>query len=355
MSTGSAVGPLGRLFEAPGGGTSGVLGSLWNRGGYGTIAVTMVRQFPLTGVGIGGYHVIAPDYWRVMANQQLSFDNAQNWWRHVAAEFGVLGGAPILIWSLAVAWLVLTGRAHEGQRPTATALRGLVAGIGACSLLGMPTQTPVVLFGFFLLVAWLSVLMRQPDIAPLAARARTGWTVVAVLAVAFAAGNVWLARGPLSLEARAVRSHREFVVGAYPPEQLPDSGQFRWTRGEARFSWPAKTRWLVLRAWAEHPDIARRPVRLTIDTPCGMLLDRTLSNAAPVNLGIELPDGQDTLQAVVRVSRTWQPSAFGDVDRRQLGAAVVSDFVSSREVIQEQDGPKVTLPACGTVAFQGPF
>ncbi len=346
IAMGTAIGPLGRLLEAPGGSSDGVVASLWNRGGYGTIAMRMLRQFPLTGVGIGSYHVIAPDYWRVMTDRQLPFDNAQNWWRHVAAEFGALGGASILMWSVAVGLLVLAGRARDEERATAMAVRGLVAGIGVCSLLGMPTQTPVVLLGFFLLVAWLSVLMPQPDVAIVAARRRVAWPVVAVLAVAAAAGQAALAHGSLSLAARAIAAQRELVTGTYPAEALPDSGQFRWTREQARFIWPARTRWLVLRVWVDHPDVARFPVRLTIDTPCGVLLDRTLSDTRAVNLGVELPLGAQMLEAFVRVSRTWQPSHFGGSDRRQLGAAVVADFVSTAEIIQQQDGPSVALPVC---------
>ena len=59
----------------------------------------------VAGVGVGAYHVIAPDYWRVAVDRQLPFDNAQNWWRHVAAEFGVLGAAAVILWSFVVVWL----------------------------------------------------------------------------------------------------------------------------------------------------------------------------------------------------------------------------------------------------------
>jgi hypothetical protein len=346
VAMGPAVGPLGRLLEAPGGGTGNVLASLWNRGGYGTIAVRMLRQYPLTGVGVGAYHVIAPDYWRVMTDRQLPFDNAQNWWRHVAAEFGMLGGASILLWSLLVVWLVCVGRPRPGQRVTATALRGLIAGLGACSLLGMPTQTPVVLLSFFLLVAWLSVLLQQPDLQPLAKRTQAGWVAVALLAILYGSGHLLLAQGRLSLESRAVAAHHELDIGSYPLEGQPGSGQFRWTAGHAHFIWPARTRWLMLRVWVEHPDMAVKPVHVTIDAPCGLLLDRTLTTSDPVTVGVELPEGQPIAQVDVRVSRTWRPTTYGVPDSRDLGAALVTDFVSGPSVLAQQSGPPVLWPAC---------
>ena len=345
LLTGKASGPLGRLFERPAE-SSSLVETLWNRGGYGTIAMRMLREFPATGVGIGGYHVIAPDYWRVMTDRQLPFDNAQNWWRHVAAEFGVLGGVAVLLWSLLIAWRVVAGRARPDEWSTAVALRGLIAGIGVCSLLGIPTQTPIVLLSFFLLIAWLGVLLREPDVPLLASRGRVAWATVTVLAVAAAGVDIALARGPLSLSARAVRGHRDYVTGAYALEGTPGSGQYRWTRREARFILQERTPWVVMHVWVHHPDVSRDPVRVTISTPCGVLVERTLTSTDPLSIGLELPPDERIFEAVVRVSRTWRPSAYGQRDRRELGAGVTADFVPDRKRVLEE-GTVYRVQGCG--------
>src|SRR5438128_6397476 len=75
-----AIGPLERMRA-----TGSSVRELWSRGGYGTVATRMVRDYPLTGVGVGSFNWMAPDYWREMANDKLPFDNAQNWWRHQVA------------------------------------------------------------------------------------------------------------------------------------------------------------------------------------------------------------------------------------------------------------------------------
>jgi hypothetical protein len=338
LIAGGTVGPLRRMQEIPKG--IAALATLWNRGGYGTVALRMTADYPLTGVGVGSYRVIAPDYWRTMANDALALDNAQNWWRHQIAELGVFGGAPIIAFSLLVGWRVFFGRrghldvtaapGASDDLATVWTVRGLLLGLAASSLFGMATQSPVVLIWMFSLVAWLLTLLpdvRSPDELR-DRRMAVAWIVACTLAVAYAAGHLMLARGSLSVAHRAERSHREYIVGAYPPEPLPNANEFRWTKQNARFVWPAKTRWIVVRFWAHHPDIATNPVRVTVSSPCGVLFDETISTMAPIGVGITLPEGLPALAASLHVSRTWKPSSLGGDDDRDLGVGIVADFLT---------------------------
>lgn len=370
-TTGVAVGPIARLRELPAAG-SHLATALVDRGGYGLIARRMLREYPLTGVGIGSYHVIAPDYGRMLMDQQLPFDNAQNWWRHQAAELGLLGGLPVLLWSLVIAWQVLTRRVARRDRATARPLRGLLIGVGAASLLGVPTQSPPVLLAFLLVVAWLATLQVRQSVSPddgvspgaavlphrHHADARwdvrapdpwwTGaaWTVVLVLALAYAGGHLLLARGSLSPATRALRSGRNYASRAYPPEVWPEMGPFQWTRGDTEFFWRAATRWLVIRVRAQHPDIAGHPVQVRITSRCGTLMDVALHDTDTFSVGVELPQEQSAVDARVRVSRTWRPAAFGSIDPRTLGVALTSGFVGSRSEAEQVDAPVVELPHC---------
>jgi len=135
-------------------------------------------------------------------------------------------------------------------------------------------------------------------------------------------------------------------VGTYVPESLPDSGQFRWTRDDARFITPARTRWLVVRLWANHPDIARKPVRITLSAPCGAAFEETVRTSDAISVGIELPEAQREVDARLHVSRTWKPSRHGGTDTRELGAGVVLDFVDTREQALAQMR-HVAWPVCG--------
>lgn len=335
VAAGGAIGPLRRIAEVPL--SRAGLASLWSRGGYGTIAVQMLRETPWSGVGPGMYHVIAPDYERVNRGMTLAFDNAQNWWRHQAAELGALGALPVLAWSALLVAGLLTAAPREGRRD-AWLPRALLAGIGVASLVGMPTQNPIVLLWFFALVAWWSTAssgaLAEGRIG--GAAARTLAVALVALAVLHAGGTAVLARGWLSVPERAKRAHRDYVVGAYDLEPLAGATPFRWTSGDARFLWAAKTRWLRLRLWVQHPDVASAPVRVTVATRCGgVILDDSLTSSAPLSVGVELPDGTDILDTTIRTSRTWQPSPRPPGDTRRLGVAVVSEWVRNADEAKE--------------------
>lgn len=355
-----AASPIERVLEIPSGRAG--LKELWDRGGYGPIALQMVREFPFTGVGAGTYRILAPDYWRAMANDALPLDNAQNWWRHQLAELGVFGGALIIAFSVLVTWRVIAGRERDRDVASGSTVRGLLIGLGITSFFGMPTQNPLVLYWFLALVAWFAWLVpdptlqrRSPSVTTSAspgiheAHARephVAWIVATALAVAYTVGHVLLAAGPLHPAQRAQRASRDYVVGAYPPEPLPEGNEFRWTRREARFIWAAKTPYMAIRLWAHHPDIASKPVHVTVTSTCGQLFDEDLTSDASMSLGMVLPEGQRTLEATVRVSRTWSPADAGAPDDRQLGVGIVADF-STDPAFATNQLRAVKLSGCG--------
>jgi O-antigen ligase/polysaccharide polymerase Wzy-like membrane protein len=370
IAVAGAIGPFRRIVAAARADTA--ITDLWSRGGYGTVATRMIRDYPLTGIGIGSFNWMAADYWRLMAGERLPFDNAQNWWRHQVVELGIAGSLPIILWSLLVAWLVLTRRTPPGNRIEAATLRGLLIGIGIASLLGMPTQNPIVLLIFFYLVARFENLTRagEPEGAPLQelrarqqwrkggpegpplqeSRARQqwrrggpsgppaiAWIAGALIAVLYAGGHLALARGPLKPLARAERTNRDYVIGTYPGERLPQ-GSFRWTRKHATFALAVPSRYLVLRFHAEHPDIGTHPVKVRISTGCQTLVDQFLTDTGVDGRSLELPEGQRRIVFDTDVSRTWRPSDFGKADTRDLGLAIEADFVGTPTVVSSQGG-----------------
>jgi O-antigen ligase/polysaccharide polymerase Wzy-like membrane protein len=329
-----AIGPLERMRS----GTP--VQELWTRGGYGSVATRMVRDYPLTGVGIGSFNWMAPDYWREIANDKLPFDNAQNWWRHQVAELGLIASLPILFWSVWMAWLVVTRRASAAHRLESQTLRGLLIGIGAASLVGMPTQNPLVLLMFFACAARFEILTRGerlPNVDPRIPNHEsripaTAWAAAFLIAIGYAGAQLVLARGPLKPLERAAHTNRDYIIGTYPSEPLPQ-GQFRWTRRRATFALAAQSRHLMIRYHVEHPDVATHPVRLLIATPCQTIVDRLFTDMSVDGQALELPEGQTRVVFDTEVSRTWSPADFGKPDRRDLGAAVEADFVETPTVV----------------------
>ncbi len=342
-----AVGPLRRsIADNP------AVADLWSRGGYGTVATQMIRDYPAFGVGIGSFNWMASDYWRVIGHDRLPFDNAQNWWRHQVAELGLVGSLPIVLWSLVTAWLVLTRRTPSTHRIEVSTVRGLLIGLGVASLLGVPTQNPIVLLMFFYLVARFEILTNPGSrvspfdgfSAPRGSRGAEGksripvflWLAAVLTALTYAGGQAVLARGPLKPVTRAEATDRDYVVGTYPGEPS-EQGTFRWTRKQATFGLNAPSKYLVIRVHVEHPDADMRPVQVRLRTPCQTLFDGTLRDSTIQTRAVELPEGQHRIVFDSSVSRTWRPSDFGSDDHRTLGVAVETDFIATPAVVSSQD------------------
>jgi hypothetical protein len=336
-----ATGPLRRLRELSQETSGGLMNVVLSRGEYGETAMAIIGDYPVVGIGLGSYQLLSADYWRQMADDALQFDTAQNWWRHQLTELGIIGALPLFLWSAIIVWRTLTARARAGREFETTVIRGLIVAIGLASFIHVPTQTPLVLLWFFLLVAWLPQLTTERRSTVL----RLPWIVVTAFAIAYAAGQAVLARGSLAVSERAVRFERSYATGLHRPEPLETGGEFTWTRRHATFVWPARTRWLVVRMWAHHPDIGSNPVRLTLTTPCMTLLDEPLTSGAPISLGVLLPEGLKAVEAELTVSRTWRPVDFGESDRRQLGAGITADFVETRAAA-EATTRQIELAAC---------
>jgi hypothetical protein len=122
------------------------------------------------------------------------------------------------------------------------------------------------------------------------------------------------------------------MVGTTPPEPLSGAGAFRWTGQRAQLEWPVSGEWLVLRFWAPHPDIAARPVHLTITTACGVVFDEDLRTPEVVSLALHLPPGLPRVAAAFEVSHTWQPLTSGaSGDTRRLGVGVAANFTANQD------------------------
>ena len=70
---------------------------LWERFGYGPAAIQMIKEHPIDGVGVGMFHTLVMDF-AATRGYFIPTDNAQNWFRHILAEFGVVGAIPMFWW-----------------------------------------------------------------------------------------------------------------------------------------------------------------------------------------------------------------------------------------------------------------
>ena len=312
---------LVRLGPADRADVGGWLRYLWARESYGTVAIQMVRDSPLVGIGVGSYHMLAPDYAQALTGTRLPPDNAQNWARHQLAELGVLGGLGPIVFAGFLAWLVVTARAAPGREPQAGILRGTLIAFGLVSLVGVPTLNTSVVFMFWLLAFWYT---RQIDPGALAGRApgRAAWMAGFVLVVVYTAGLAAVSVAELRVPHRAVLGEWDLEYGFYEPESSAAYGEYRWTQRTSVSVLPAGTQRIGLTLWVHHPDASDRPVRLQVWRDAELVVDVMRSDATPVVTDVTIPDDARRFMLSTAVDRTWRPADTGAEDSRELGMAV---------------------------------
>lgn len=288
---------------------------LWNRFGYGTAANQMMLDYPVSGVGVGAFYVVAPEFIYRETGRILASDNAQNWWRQQTAELGIVGAVPAL-WASFLVLQLCRPRARRDAPPAATALRGTVIGLGVASLLGVPTQSPAIMIAFGAVLFWLADI----SIGTTAERKVQNATslVLLTLVLIVTLGLAWSARGDLRVPMRALRAGVPYSYGLTPPQEVSAFGEVRWMARHAVLVTPAKSHWLRITFWAPYSDIARQPVELTLAANGSAPVTRHLFAEGPTSFYVEAADkaGMVELRAsrelfpdrALQVATTWHTS-----------------------------------------------
>lgn len=315
----NAVGPLARLRERPHGIAVPLLTELRDRGGYGTTARVLIDQFPVTGGGVGSFHTLVVDYSRIYTDTWLTPDNAQNWFRHQLAELGWLGTAGYFLWAAAFAVFAVRAVGRRGAY-TPRVVAGVLGGIVTASILGMPTQDPVVLLTFWTMVAWLLFSTNVvPPLAPVpGARRTTAWTAVWLVAITFTASTAYSAVNHLRVPFRAAATGWDYRYGIHALD-ASTRPYFRWTGLRAVTVVRAKGQYLVLRFRIQHPDAAANPVNLKIKLFNQTIVRERLRDHAAVTRYVKMSPLHPFVVLSFEVSRTFQAAG---TDPRQLGLAV---------------------------------
>lgn len=320
---------------------------LWNRHApFGTVSMMMIRDHPVTGVGVGGFHYIFPDVAYTLTGwNRYFFDNAQSWYRHNLAELGLLGAAGLVFWTISFLWLLI--RTHVERAIDAAALKSALVGLGLISAVSMPTQNLAVSLSFWLFAIWYLHVSSAAAERLAADRVRQDalpWLAVIIGAAVFA--GMTFEEGLMKLRPayRAVVADWPYSYG-FESVDTSDGSPRRWTSSKRAVD--------VInvegRQWV--PDSQGRPVPLPPGTPTPQWVKLTISRAPPdagsVKFSlrvivdkrlvadyaffdgrprtwyVELAPFQRYMLLEVRTSRTWRPVDDGvSADPRSLGVSV---------------------------------
>jgi hypothetical protein len=309
---------------------AGAASKLQTRDGYGTLSGTVIREFPYVGIGVGVFHSVVPTYaWKVFQGY-IPPDNAQNWFRHQLAELGIIGSLGWMIWAAWFLALLALGRPKSGRPLTMAALRGVLAGFGLISLVGMPGQDVAVVFTFWALAFWLLTLVEP------AYREAPGWRVVRpewwiavwLVVLGYSVATAWVGWTGLRPPIRAAAANVDYDYGFYPPEA---GKTFRWAAKRAVAVLPTRPdrRWLQVTVRVEHLNFARKPVDVRVWTDRHLIVRAQLSSVDPVTRYFKVQKDHPRVMLETWVSRALRPRDFGVDDDRELGLIVDWNFLDA--------------------------
>ncbi|MGE5243995.1 MAG: O-antigen ligase family protein [Betaproteobacteria bacterium] len=328
----SVVGPVRRLTNLlPGRSLHSAqvfLREMWTRNGYGSAAAAMVLEHPLVGVGVGSFQVLVPEYSKAAGVRPLPPDNAQNWFRHQLAEFGVLGSVGWIAWVALFGVFLTTAPVPADRRPAADVLRAALVAFALISLVGMPAQNAAVAFTFWTIAFWFATAADTTRTS--AFRPRTTRLIEAgsaALLILFLAGTAFAARHDLRPAERALANGLPYEYGFARPEMGPGGLTYRWAAKRAVVALDAPRPWMRLVVSVNHFDIGTNPVRVRIWCDEALALETTLNSVAPITKYVQLPTGRPRVLLQTWVSRVVRPRDLGLPDNRELGLFVHWDFV----------------------------
>jgi hypothetical protein len=312
------VGPLTRVRETLPAASASSIGNfawrMWDRDGYGSAALAMIDQFPAFGIGVGGYHLMLDDFVR---GPLLPPDNAQNWFRHQLAEFGLVGSVGWIAWTIIFGGFVIRPK-PDAPRVSIVA-RGALIGFAIVSLVGVPAQSLPVAITFWTFAFWYVSLVGAPPAEPIPPRR---WAAVAIVALVFLAGTGYAATTSLRLAARAQRAGFTFKYGLYDPEPDREFGEVRWARQRSAIVIDARSRQMEVSVAVNHQDIQDHPVDAKVWIDGSLALDTRLTDTSWRTFPVRVPDGERRVILETWVSRVLNPFEFGVMDGRQLGLLV---------------------------------
>jgi len=309
-----------------------ILGGRWS--GLWKVAVLMIKDYPLTGVGVGGFIIEASNYAEVY-KAKLIPQSAENYFLQVGSELGFIG----LFFALWIFWEIIKKMKHSYLNTTNNdrnrlILIGAVAGV-ISYFFNVLVHTYIgsyeIKYNFWFLVGLIFILARDNKYKQEKKLFIKPITIIGIIILALFSGvHLWNSTHSLSLESRTEKFDLKQNFGFYVTEKTASGKEFRWTQKNAGETLEVKKPIISIPLHASHPNIHIKPVIVKVFMVKDffrekILLDKiVLDNTGWKTYDYEIPDGiEEEVLLLFKVSRTWNPWRMsGAPDIRNLGIAV---------------------------------
>ncbi len=306
------------------------------------IALSMVKDYPLTGVGVGAYIVELPNYSKLMEYPHRWTDSAENYFLQVGSELGLIG-LFLLLWlfyeiirQMKKIWKQ-PEKVNLGPRGGAFVAIGIISGIlslGVNFIFHSFIGGFEIIYLLWLLTALIFILSSAKQIST----ERVGLSpkfklTCLVVVLAFSATHLWNSAHSLSIQSRTEKLGLEQDFGLYSPEKDERLFSFRWAKEKAGLEMEILGPTVVLPVLASHPDLEKHPVRVRL-----YLADRNYRKKACLKeIILSKREWQEValdtteylgkrVHLMVETNRAWLPSKLGIPDARKLAVALGEEW-----------------------------
>jgi hypothetical protein len=318
-------------------------------------ALCMMHDYPLTGVGMGGFIIEVANYSNKYKWVGVVPESSENYILQVGSELGVIG-IIIVLW---IAWEILQ-QIRKGFGPLQKTINlktkymfiGATSGVIAFTI-NAQTHTYIgsyeIGYMFWLLVGLIFALPQidqtehnteekkasaETSAASVSGRKllfnRRFKILAAALLLLYGAVHLWNSTHSLSLKSRTERLGIKQEFGLDKVEKTTDGREFRWTREYGGMTLEIEKPILMLPLHASHPDIQKNPVKVKIYLikkffkQKKLLKEISLAQSDWQAMTLSIPEevGNEVI-LLIKVSRTWNPlKTLGTPDSRNLGVAI---------------------------------
>jgi len=293
-----------------------ILKGRWNE--LWKVALLMIKDYPLTGVGMGGYIIEASNYAKVYKTR-LNPQSAENYFLQVGSELGLIG----LFFALWIFWEIIKKMRrsylkNSNSNKNRFILFGAIAGvISYCFniLVHSYIGSYEIKYAFWFLVALIFILARddkdEEEKKLFSGRIKISGIIIIAL---FTGVHLWNSTHSLSLAGRTEKFDLKQNFGFYVPEKTEDGRSFQWARSYGGKTIIMAKPVISIPIHAAHPDIQENPVRVKIFIIKDFFKEKTLldeiviNNKTWKNYEYSIPEEVDKeVILLIKVSRTWNP------------------------------------------------
>ena len=234
------------------------------------IALNMIKDYPVTGLGLGSYIIELPNYSKQMGFPYRITDSAENYYLQVSSEMGLVGFILILwLFIVVLKQMVKNIKKFPAQNSDRFILYGATAGIVSV-LINFLVHSYIgsfeIKYFFWLLIAiTITFSPETPKIGRGSVKFDSKFKIsAAILVVLFSAIHLWNSTHSLSILKRNEEIGWDQDFGLYQLEKDDRGFFFRWAKKTAGIAEEDIGTSIVVPMRASHPDIQKTPVKVKI-------------------------------------------------------------------------------------------